>query len=583
MKSKLTRREFLRLSAISAGATILAACAPQAAPTTAPTAAPTAAPSQPPVAAATKPPTVPAATATAVGAEPLTLPIVKQPMSLTYWVETNPNAAAVTKTYNDIACYGELEKRTGIHVDFQQAPAGQGLDQFNLMIASGKYPDVIEFGFGGQAGGSSTAPGGPAKYIKDGVILRLNDLIDKYAPNYKKTLQDHPDWWKQVMDDEGDLYGFPFIRGDPFLQVFTGPILRGDWLDKLGLKVPTTLDEWHDVLVAFKTKDPNGNGKADEVPFCPFFQTKPLDGFRGPGAFIGAWGILMDFYKENGVVKHGALAPEMKDFLKVMAQWYKEGLIDPDFVSLDRKTLDSKATGGTLGSLVGNAGSAIGTYTGLVKASNPQYKLVGAPYPVLKAGQKPVVGQKDFEYGGQIAAISTANKHVVETIKWLDYGYSPEGGLLFNFGVEGVSYKMDNGYPRYTDAVMKPDKISVGQAMCKYFRGSFNGPFVQDKRYMEQYYELAEQRDACKTWNVEDNTRWIPRITPTADESKRFATISTDVQTRRDEAMSKIIMGQQSVDTWDQVVKDLKQMGIDEAIKIQQAALERFNKRGAGT
>ena len=56
--------------------------------------------------------------------------------------------------------------------------------------------------------------------IKDGVILRLNDLIDKYAPNYKKVLADHPDWRKQVMNDEGDLYGFPFIRGDPFLVVF---------------------------------------------------------------------------------------------------------------------------------------------------------------------------------------------------------------------------------------------------------------------------------------------------------------------------------------------------------------------------
>ncbi len=572
MNPPMTRREFLRYAGISASAIALASCAvPPAAPTPAPTPA------------ATLPPAVPQATATAAGPEALTLPIVKQPLTLTYWVETNPNAAAVTKTYNEILCYVELEKRSGIHIDFQQAPVGQGLDQFNLTIASGKYPDIIEFGFGGQAGGSSTAPGGPAKYIKDGVILRLNDLIDKYAPNYKKALTDHPDWHKQVMDDEGDLYGFPFIRGDPFLQTYTGPILRGDWLEKLGLKMPTTMDEWYVVLKAFKEKDPNGNSKADEVPFAPFFQTRPLDGFRSPGAFIGAWGILMDFYQDNGVVKYGALQPEMKDFLKVMAQWYKEGLIDPDFVSLDRKTLDSKATSDILGALVGNAGSGIGTYMGLVKKTNANYKLVGAPYPVLKAGQKPVVGQKEFEYGGQVAAISSANKHVVETVKWLDYGYSPEGQLLYNFGVEGVSYKMDNGYPRYTDAVMKPEKISVAQAMCKYFRGSFNGPFVQDKRYMEQYYELPEQREAVKNWYVEDNAKWIPRVTPTADESKRFATISNDVTTRRDEAMCKIIMGQQSVDTWDQVVQQLKQMGIDEGIKIQQAAFDRYNKRGTGS
>jgi putative aldouronate transport system substrate-binding protein len=571
MDSKMTRREFLHYAGIGAGAIGLASCGvPPAAPTQAP-------------AAATNAPQGPQATPTLAGPEPVTLPIVKQPLTLTYWVETNPNAAAVTKNYNEIQCYVELEKRTGIHVDFQQAPVGQGLEQFNLMIASGKYPDVIEFGFGGQAGGSSTAPGGPAKYIKDGVILRLNDLIDKYAPNYKKVLADHPDWRKQVMTDEGDFYGFPFIRGDPFLQTFTGPILRGDWLEKLGLKYPTTIDEWYTVLKAFKEKDPNGNGKADEVPFTPFVNPRPLDAFRSSGSFIGAWGIIMDFYQDKGVVKHGALQPEMKEFLKVMAQWYKEGLIDPDFVSMDRKMLDSKATSGILGALVGNAGSGIGSYMGLVKGTDPKFKLVGAPYPVLKAGQKPVVGQKEFEYMGQTAAISTANKRVVETIKWLDYAYSPEGQLLFNFGVEGVSYKMDNGYPRYTDAVMKPEKISIAQAMCKYFRGSFNGPFVQDKRYMEQYYELPEQREAVKNWYVADNAKWIPRVTPTQDESKRFATISNDVTTRRDEVMSKIIMGQQSVETWDQVVEQLKQMGIEEAIKIQQGALDRFTKRGSGT
>ncbi len=568
MSLKLTRREFLRLAGAGAGVIALVSCG-------APPVAPTQAPAAPQATA------VPQA-ATAAGPEPLTMPIVKQPLTLTYWVETNPNAAAVTKSYNEILCYVELEKRSGIHFDFQQAPVGQGLDQFNLMIASGKYPDVIEFGFGGQAGGSSTAPGGPAKYIKDGVIVRLNELIDKYAPNYKKLLSDHPNWRKQVMTDEGDLYGFPFIRGDPFLQTFTGPMMRGDWLEKLGLKAPTTIDEWYTALKAFKDKDPNGNGKADEVPFTPFVNPKPLDAFRASGSFIGAWGILMDFYQENGVVKHGALQPEMKDFLKTMAQWFKEGLIDPDFVSMDRKTLDAKATSGILGALVGNAGSGIGNYMGLVKPTNPKYKMVGTTYPVLKPGQKPTVGQKEFEFMGQVAAISTTNKHGAETVKWLDYGYSPDGQLLFNFGVEGVSYKMDNGYPRYTDAVMKPEKISIAQAMTKYFRGSFNGPFVQDRRYMEQYYELPEQREAVKNWFVEDNAKWIPRVTPTQEESKRFATISNDVTTRRDEAMAKIIMGQQSVDTWDQVVKELKQMGIEEGIKIQQAALERFNKRGGG-
>src|SRR5512136_1787770 len=250
MNRRMSRRKFLHCASLITGAVALSACG--ATPT--------------PTAEATKPPAATPTPAPPPGPEALTLPIVKQPLTVTYWVELNANAAATMKTYGEILCYQELEKRTGIHIEFQHPPVGQALDQFNLMIASQKYPDVIEFGFGGEAGSSSTAPGGPGRYLQDGVILKLNDLIDKYAPNFKKLMTEHPDWRKQIVTDNGEIYGFPFIRGDPYLLVYQGPIIRGDWLANLKLSVPTTLDDWHTMLVAFKQKDPNGNGKADEVP-----------------------------------------------------------------------------------------------------------------------------------------------------------------------------------------------------------------------------------------------------------------------------------------------------------------------------
>lgn len=560
MTRKMSRREFLRYAGMGAGAIALTSCGtPPGAP-------------QAPTASAAK---------ASAGPEPLTLPIVKQPMTLTYWTELNPNAAASMKTYGEMACYQELEKRTGIHIEFQHPPVGQHQEQFSLMMASQKYPDVIEHGWGGEPGGGSTPPGGPAKYLKDGVIVRLNELIEKYAPSFKKLLADHPDWRKQIVTDEGDIYGFPFIRGDPYLQTFQGPILRGDWLEKVGLPAPTTLDEWHTVLKAFKEKDPNGNGKADEWPFNSFRGSGPANALTGYSnhAFIGAWGIGWEFYQAKGVVKYGPLQPEFVEFLKLMAQWYKEGLIDPDFVSMDRKLLDAKVTSGQLGSLVGNAGANLGVYMDAIVSKDPKFKLVGAPYPVLKKGDKPVLGQYDFAYTGVAAAVTTANQHVPETIKWLDYAYSPEGHLLFNFGVEGVSYKMESGYPRYTADVLKNPQFPVARAMPRYFRSSMNGPFVQDKRYIEQYYGYPEQTQALKLWSEPSNEMQIPRTTPTQEESKRFATIMTDVGARRDEAVIKIITGAQPVESWDQVVQQFKQMGIEEAIKVQQAALDRYNKR----
>ncbi len=556
--STITRREFLRLIALGSAGAVLAACAPQAAPTSAPVA--------PPVKATV-------AATVAAGPEPLTLPIVKEPLTVSYWVGNTANVAATRKSFGEMTCYTELEKRAGIHIDFQHPPIGQENDQFNLVIASGKYPDIIERDW-------TTAPGGPAKYIKDGVILRLNDHIDKYAPNFKKVLTDHPDWRRMIMTDEGDIYCFPFLRSDPYLQTFAGLTLRGDWLDKLGLKMPTTIDEWHDVLVAFKTKDPNGNGKGDEIGFNPWKDNSPRGSFN-MHAFVGAWGMTMQWFQDKGVVKYGPLQPEFKEFLKVMAQWFKEGLIDPDYITTNLAGLDAKITNNQLGVAVINTGSGIGKYLPLMQPKDPKFKMSAAPYPVLKAGEKPQLGQRDNVYAGQgSAAITTANKRIAETVKMLDYAYGPEGHMLFNFGVEGLTYKMENGYPKYTDEIMNnPQKLPMNQAMGKHFRSVFNGPFLQDKRYIEQFAGMPEQQEAIKIWSQPANDKLLPAITPTQDESKKFSTIMADVTTRFDEGFNKILQGQLPIDGWDQVVKDMKTMGIDDAVKIQQAALDRYNKR----
>lgn len=574
MARRLSRRMFLRSLSAGTGVLVLAACggAPSApggqsgSSQSSPTASSGSAQSGP--TASTGSQSQPAAN---------TLPISTNGLTLSYWVETNPNITATSKTFNDISLYKELEKRTGVRLNFQHPPTGpnQGREQFNLMIASGQYPDIIETNWL-----SGYYEGGPSKALKDGVIIRLNDLIDQYAPNFKKVLDDHPDWRKQVVTDEGDLYSFPFLRGDPALQVFGGAVVRGDWLEAMGVEMPTTLDEWRTLLQTIKTKDPNGNGKNDEWPFSPWYGNTLRGGFDTTHAFVGAWGITTGFYQDNGTVKYGPMQPEYKEFLSTMAQWYKEGLIDPDSVSFDQKAYDAKMTGEQLGTGIMLLGGGIGKFMGLMANKNPKFKLVGAPYPTLKKGDKPQLGQRDNVYPGQGAAITSSNKNPEESVRLLDYAYSPEGGLLYNFGVEGVSYTMVDGYPKYTDLLMKnPDGLPVAQAMAAHIRGNSSGPFVQDKRYLEQYLQLPVQQDAYKTWQQPTNEKLMPPVTPSQDESRRFAKIMGDVRTRYDEVFAKVLTGAQPVDSWDTFVAELKQLGIEEATQIQQAALERYNKR----
>jgi putative aldouronate transport system substrate-binding protein len=254
--------------------------------------------------------------------------------------------------------------------------------------------------------------------------------------------------------------------------------------------------------------------------------------------------------------------------------------MDPDFPTTDGKLLDAKVTGNQLGAFVQNTGGGIGKFMGLMAEKDPTFRLDPTPYPTLKAGETPAFGQRDFNYTGTGAAISTANQHVIETVRMLDWAYSEDGYMLFNFGLPELTYNVVDGYPTYTDLILKnPDGLPVTQAMGQHFRSNFNGPFIQAKEYFEQYSAMPEQKKSLEVWTTPSNEKLMPLVTPTQDESKQFANIMNDVNTRADEAITRIITGEEPLDTWETVVSELKSIGIEDAIQIQQNALERYNKR----
>ncbi|CAI6018294.1 extracellular solute-binding protein [Cohnella sp. JJ-181] len=504
----------------------------------------------------------PEGTKTEAAAQPSTGP--KYPASLSYWVPMETDAAVTIKDYNEMGLYKELEKRTGTKVEFQHPPAGEAQteDQFNLMLATGKLPDVIY---------TNWASNSPDKAIKDGKILRLNELIDQYAPNLAQILKDKPNIRKAITTDEGNIFVFPLIGSDPPVYAYNGLMIRKDWLDKLNLTVPTTIDEWEKTLIAFRDGDPNGNGKKDEVPYF-YRQTDVETSYP----FIGAYGIAPGFYQENGTVKFGPMEPAYKDYLTLMNKWYAEGLIDKDYLTSDTKIRDNKVLSDQLGALAGWAGSGLGGYMQLKKDKDPNFKLVGAPFPSLKAGEK-AISKGSVTITGLGSAISTSAKKPEEIAAWLDYGYSKEGSLLFNFGVEGESYTIVNGKPQYTDLILhNPKNLSVSQALSTYALQTSGGPFASDPEADRQWHSDPEQSDAMSLWAAADHSKDLPGSLLNADEQAKFASIMTDLNTYNSEMTNKFIMGQEPLTKLDEFVKTLKQLGIEDAIRLNQSAYERF-------
>ncbi|MDR1560202.1 MAG: extracellular solute-binding protein, partial [Clostridiales bacterium] len=303
----------------------------------------------------------------------INLPASDEAIVLTDWVQMDPKISATLTSFAEMEAYQELAKRTNVTFEFIHPPVGEETQAFNLMMASGNYPDIIERNL------AESYPGGPDKAIADGIVLPLNELVDQYAPNFKAFREDPANeiYKRQNTTDAGDIYGFSEAYTPIDGKQNTGALvwgfqMRNDWLDAVGEEVPTTIEEWYDVLKAFKQSYP------DAVPFTA---RKELAQY-GLNNFMSAYGITFGWYVDNNVVKYGPAEAAYKDYLEEMAKWYAEGLIDPDFALNDSTAVDAKILSNHAGSYMGLLFGAMGKY--LQTTSDSNLDLVGVPFPVDK-------------------------------------------------------------------------------------------------------------------------------------------------------------------------------------------------------
>nr|PZN09936.1 MAG: ABC transporter substrate-binding protein [Caldicoprobacter oshimai] len=490
-------------------------------------------------------------------------PIVEQPITLTYYLRKQISAV---DDYNEMACWKAMEEKTGIKIEWMHPPEGDRGEHLASMFASQDLPDLIYWDWDSQD---------VVKLVEEGSIIKLNDLIDQHAPNYKKWLEEYPG--TAITLEDGTHYKFAYLTlPEEPTNYNSGLAIRKDWLDVLSLEVPTTIDGWYKVLKAFKEQDPNGNGQPDEIPYCSLGVGRILN-------LVRAWGIADGFYQENGKVQYGWIRPEMKEFLATMQRWIKEGLINQDYAEIDRETFDSRVVSNLAGAWwVDGVGGWMGNYLDKMKPDNPSVELVGPPYPKVAEGVGfgGPVDDKGPRMGcpkGYGTVITSKNKYVVESVKWLDYHYTREGQLLFAYGIEGESYTMVDGEPRFTEKILKGE-----EPLGKYCMQENHISMIKDPKAFPQLLKYPEQRAAIELWteqgmNANYPARWLPPIKLTQEENTRFQEIMNDINAYVEEMRDKFLLGIEPLENFDNFVKTLKDMGIDEAIAIQQAALDRYN------
>ena len=468
-------------------------------------------------------------------------------------------------TYNDIESVQAWEEKSNVHVEWQIPPSGQEQENFNLMITSGEYPDMIwDVG--------TYYVGGLDKAISDGVLVPLNKYMDNYLTDYNKLISENDVVYKDCKTDEGNFAAIYFINC-PDQGPWLGMTVRQDWLNDGGLDVPVTYDDWHDMLVAFKEQ------KGATAPL--WINANAGDPFSifSAGYGVGVVGSSgKGFINQDGTVKYSPIEEGYKEYITMLHDWYAEGLIDPDFYTRQ----DWLCPDTLFGQDLTGAWFDIYTLLGLrgIMVGKPEMDLVAVPAPVKNAGDKVHLAQYNFTRGTGTVGISTMAKDQDTLAAYLNLGSQQEWAWLAYYGTEGDTYTVVDGKPVYTDKILNnPDGLSASDAMTKFcFRSA--GMYIWDRELQTADDKALAAINEIWPSNVDTDHIWMmPNITMTSDEANRYATIMGDVETYVSEMTTKFILGSESLDGWDAYVNGVKGMGIDEAISLQQAALDRFMAR----
>lgn len=334
------------------------------------------------------------------------------------------------------------------------------------------------------------------------------------------------------------------------------------WLETLGMEIPTTVEEFKEVLIAFRDEDPNGNGEKDEIPL----------GIREPSsvyALGGAWGLghqLGDTYDidENGQIHNWLCDDKFKEYLIYLNDLYQEGLLWQEYYKNDRPAWRSNLSGELFGAMYM-------PYSDVFLNCEQDY-----------SGYEPLIGPygEKFWADGTTGvetgcyALSNTCSDPAAAIRWVDYFFSEEGGLFFAFGIEGITYTMDeNGIPVFNDDILNAEEGFMTAL------GKINmvpGGGFPCLRVDETDGVVASQRtkDAAAILAPYLPEVYYAKPAVSAEETDRVVAIEQDLNTYRDEAVTKFIIGEWGFDKWDEYCQTLEQIGIRELEGIYQNAID---------
>lgn len=426
-------------------------------------------------------------------------------------------------------------------------------NKLNVIMASGDMPDVVAI---------DNPDSNYYKWAKQGAFLPLDDYIDKY-----ETFKIVP---KTIYDQfrvNGHIYSIPMYSPT---YTFSG-LIRQDWLDKLGLKMPTSYEELLNVAIAFTKNDPDGNGKNDTYGFA-------LGKDISPDHMMGAYWSTGWYHKDkDGNYIPGIISPGRKEVIDTLAKAYAQGGVTKDFAVLNWAQVNKEFYSGKAGIFIGTpSGMVEDYYLGLLKV-NPEAKL--SPIPFFKApdgSQGGLKGRGFFGLSTLSAKLKDQPDKVKKILEIMDYGRkfipvderNPQNERYdWLMGHVGAGYDMVNGKP-----VSKPDSEALTPIQYMLQRHEFWKPWAPNNdanQFSKAAYNSPEmEKFIASIEEMERNYNKTPYDDPSNSVySDTQATKGADLDKYIRGEQTKMISGQRPVSDWDKMVQEWKDRGGIQIIK----------------
>jgi putative aldouronate transport system substrate-binding protein len=462
---------------------------------------------------------------------------------------SHSNAKYAMQAKEDDRYVKELSDLSGYNLKYEFL--GHGSDftqQMTIRFASGDLPDLIRT----DSINSTIHPGA----LEQGVFMELGTLIDKYGPNIKKNIPEQA-WKSPRVSKDGKIYGIPALTSLPASRVV---YIRQDWLDKLNMKQPKTVEEYLAFFEAVKKNDMNGNGDPNDE--YGFYVRENLIYSK---LFFTAFGAHPDiWYMRDGQMTPGIIMPEMKEAIAFWKTLYDKGYVNPNLFT-------NKSSDWAAGIKKGEAGlwshSSYAYPTAWAEDSfanqtGVKISMIAPPKGPKGQGLSPESDQIYFVW-----VIPSKTKNPEEIIKFLDWAWSDKADEFFAYGIEGVNYQEENGKIKW-DPNSEANKENGATV---FYQLSINPG--GDGRMTNQVLDMDPKGEILIKANELAAEHVIPNAAlhmPTLESLKTHPELvpGTGSGTLFLDMFAKVITGKEELDpAFDKFVKEWKRRGGEQAIK----------------